>query len=169
MSVLMAATTSAGQKLLDSEWLSVERACDLADRLEKVRSKVRNQCQFTAVLMSLPRYIQIFMYVSSRMNVLAPNLSAIVGTTTAAKLLGVAGGLNGLAKMPACNVHVSFEPHSLPSSVLLNFHCRSFSARRGKLQLGSPAQRRDDILASCTSLNSFRVHLRNINSSCSEL
>lgn len=46
------------------------------------------------------------MYVSSRMNVLAPNLSAIVGTTTAAKLLGVAGGLSGLAKMPACNVHV---------------------------------------------------------------
>lgn len=40
------------------------------------------------------------------MNILAPNLSAIVGTTTAAKLLGVAGGLNGLAKMPACNVHV---------------------------------------------------------------
>ena len=46
------------------------------------------------------------MYVSSRMNVLAPNLSGIVGTTTAAKLLGVAGGLTGLAKMPACNVHV---------------------------------------------------------------
>lgn len=47
------------------------------------------------------------MYVSSRMNILAPNLSAIVGTTTAAKLLGVAGGLNGIAKMPACNVYVS--------------------------------------------------------------
>ena len=42
------------------------------------------------------------------MNVLAPNLSAIVGTTTAAKLLGVAGGLAGLAKMPSCNVHVRF-------------------------------------------------------------
>lgn len=42
------------------------------------------------------------------MNMLAPNLSAIVGTTTAAKLLGVAGGLAGLAKMPACNVHVRF-------------------------------------------------------------
>jgi len=50
--------------------------------------------------------VQIFMYVSSRMNVLAPNLSAIVGTTTAAKLLGVAGGLAALAKMPSCNVHV---------------------------------------------------------------
>jgi U4/U6 small nuclear ribonucleoprotein PRP31 len=44
------------------------------------------------------------------MNVLAPNLSAIVGTTTAAKLLGVAGGLSGLAKMPACNVHVRPAP-----------------------------------------------------------
>lgn len=43
------------------------------------------------------------------MNMLAPNLSAIVGTTVAAKLLGVAGGLNALAKMPACNVHVSFD------------------------------------------------------------
>jgi U4/U6 small nuclear ribonucleoprotein PRP31 len=51
-------------------------------------------------------HLKIFMYVSSRMNVLAPNLSAIVGTTTAAKLLGVAGGLAGLAKMPSCNVHV---------------------------------------------------------------
>lgn len=49
------------------------------------------------------------MYVSSRMNVLAPNLSAIVGTTTAAKLLGVAGGLAGLAKMPSCNVHVCLK------------------------------------------------------------
>ena len=45
------------------------------------------------------------------MNVLAPNLSAIVGTTTAAKLLGVAGGLTGLAKMPACNVHVGAGSH----------------------------------------------------------
>ena len=52
---------------------------------------------------------QIFTYVSSRMNMLAPNLSAIVGTTVAAKLLGVAGGLNALAKMPACNVHVGFS------------------------------------------------------------
>lgn len=41
------------------------------------------------------------------MNTLAPNLSAIVGTTTAAKLLGVAGGLAAMAKMPACNVAVS--------------------------------------------------------------
>ena len=42
MSVLMAATTSVGQKLSDPEWQSVEGACDLADRLEKVRTKVQS-------------------------------------------------------------------------------------------------------------------------------
>jgi U4/U6 small nuclear ribonucleoprotein PRP31 len=54
------------------------------------------------------------------MNVLAPNLSAIVGTTTAAKLLGVAGGLAGLAKMPACNAHVRFFLF-FPFLLVLNF------------------------------------------------
>ncbi|KAG2077583.1 Nop domain-containing protein [Suillus decipiens] len=87
MSVLITATTTSGQTLTDARWAAVEKACDLADKLEEARKK-------------------IFMYVSSRMNVLAPNLSAIVGTTTAAKLLGVAGGLGPLAKMPSCNVHL---------------------------------------------------------------
>ncbi|KAG0705501.1 hypothetical protein DFH29DRAFT_906842 [Suillus ampliporus] len=87
MSVLITATTTTGQTLTDAQWAAVEKACDLADKLEEARKK-------------------IFMYVSSRMNVLAPNLSAIVGTTTAAKLLGVAGGLGPLAKMPSCNVHL---------------------------------------------------------------
>jgi len=87
MSVLVTATTTSGKQLSAAEWEAVQRACDLADRLEEARKK-------------------IFMYVSSRMNILAPNLSVIVGTTTAAKLLGVAGGLGGIAKMPACNVHL---------------------------------------------------------------
>ncbi|KAG1892637.1 hypothetical protein F4604DRAFT_1700640 [Suillus subluteus] len=87
MSVLITATTTSGETLTDAQWAAVEKACDLADKLEEARKK-------------------IFMYVSSRMNVLAPNLSAIVGTTTAAKLLGVAGGLGPLAKMPSCNVHL---------------------------------------------------------------
>ncbi|KAF8591467.1 Nop domain-containing protein [Ramaria rubella] len=87
MSVLVTATTTPGQPLTPQAWKIVSDACDLADRLEDARKK-------------------IFSYVSSRMNVLAPNLSAIVGPTTAAKLLGVAGGLTALAKMPACNVHL---------------------------------------------------------------
>lgn len=74
--------------------------------------------------------VQIFMYVSSRMNVLAPNLSAIVGTTTAAKLLGVAGGLAALAKMPACNVHVC--PHLSPPSTSLTLSFSCIAPRRAK-------------------------------------
>ncbi|KAL0070906.1 U4/U6-U5 snRNP complex subunit prp31 [Marasmius tenuissimus] len=87
MSVVVTATTTPGKQLSKVGWTAVEKACELADRLEEARKK-------------------IFMYVSSRMNVLAPNLSSIVGTTTAAKLLGVAGGLSGIAKMPSCNVHL---------------------------------------------------------------
>ncbi|KAG8195221.1 hypothetical protein JTE90_027962 [Oedothorax gibbosus] len=49
---------------------------------------------------------EIYTYVESRMSFIAPNLSVIVGASTAAKLMGVAGGLSNLAKMPACNIHV---------------------------------------------------------------
>jgi hypothetical protein len=103
MSVVVTATTTSGKQLAEADWAAVERACDLADRLEEARKRVSSAHSHIAWLNF---FFQIFMYVSSRMNVLAPNLSAIVGTTTAAKLLGVAGGLAGLAKMPSCNVHV---------------------------------------------------------------
>ena len=112
MSVVVTATTTPGKQLSDPEWAVVERACDLADRLEDARKKV---CfLLVVVLASSLTPLKIFMYVSSRMNVLAPNLSAIVGTTTAAKLLGVAGGLSALAKMPSCNVHVCQFQSSTP-------------------------------------------------------
>lgn len=40
MSVLVTSSTSKGQKLSDNEWLAVQNACDLADRLEEARKKV---------------------------------------------------------------------------------------------------------------------------------
>jgi len=40
MSVLVTATTTSGQTLPVAEWAAVERACDLADRLEEARKKV---------------------------------------------------------------------------------------------------------------------------------
>lgn len=49
---------------------------------------------------------KIFEYVESRMTFIAPNLSMIIGASTAAKILGVAGGLTKLSKIPACNVLV---------------------------------------------------------------
>jgi U4/U6 small nuclear ribonucleoprotein PRP31 len=40
MSVVVTATTTHGKQLSDGEWAAVERACDLADRLEEARKKV---------------------------------------------------------------------------------------------------------------------------------
>jgi len=87
MTIAVAATTTRGKSLPPAEWKDILEACDLEERLDVARKK-------------------IFNYVQSRMSVLAPNVSAIVGTNTAAKLLGVAGGLTALAKMPAGNVHL---------------------------------------------------------------
>ena len=41
MSVLITATTTSGQLLTEAAWQAVQRACDLADRLEEARKKVR--------------------------------------------------------------------------------------------------------------------------------
>lgn len=85
LGVSMTASISRGRMLEPKEWEVIDKACDVAFELRSAREK-------------------IFGYVESRMNVLAPNLSAIVGTNVAAKLLGVAGGLAAFVKAPAGNV-----------------------------------------------------------------
>ncbi|MEE6482928.1 hypothetical protein FKM82_013384 [Ascaphus truei] len=85
MVVSVTASTTQGQQLTDDELARIEEACDMA--LELNQSKHR-----------------IYEYVESRMSFIAPNLSIIVGASTAAKIMGVAGGLTNLSKMPACNV-----------------------------------------------------------------
>lgn len=82
-----AATVSDDRMLTDLEWSRVDKAVLVAEELEDARRRILE-------------------YVESRMSLMAPNLSAIVGTRTAAKLMGVAGGLSGLSKMPSCNVHL---------------------------------------------------------------
>ena len=47
---------------------------------------------------------RIFDYVESRMAFIAPNLSAIIGASTAAKLMGAAGGLTALSKVKLGNI-----------------------------------------------------------------
>lgn len=73
--------------LSDIEKNQIDEACDMAIALNNYKSK-------------------IFEYVESRMTFIAPNLSMIIGASTAAKILGVAGGLTKLSKIPACNVVV---------------------------------------------------------------
>ncbi|OXU19250.1 hypothetical protein TSAR_014024 [Trichomalopsis sarcophagae] len=85
MVVSVTASTTQGQLLTDAEKAAIDEACDMAIELSNLKQR-------------------IFEYVESRMAFIAPNLSAIVGASTAAKLMGVAGGLTKLSKMPACNI-----------------------------------------------------------------
>ncbi|CAG7726798.1 unnamed protein product, partial [Allacma fusca] len=87
MVVSVTASTTQGQMLSEEELNLIYEACDMAMELNEFKFK-------------------IYEYVESRMTFIAPNLSAIVGAETAAKLMGIAGGLTKLSKMPACNILV---------------------------------------------------------------
>ena len=49
-------------------------------------------------------YFIVINYIESRMKYIAPNVSALVGTQVASKLMAAAGGVDKLANMPACNI-----------------------------------------------------------------
>lgn len=87
MVVSVTASTTQGQLLTNEEKEDIYEACDMAIELNNFKQK-------------------IYDYVESRMAFIAPNLSIIVGASTAAKIMGVAGGLTKLSKIPACNVLV---------------------------------------------------------------
>lgn len=85
MIVTVEATTTKGREMTQVELDRVMRACDMTLALDKAKRTLTD-------------------YVQSRMNLFAPNLTALIGSLTAAQLLNFAGGLTGLAKTPACNL-----------------------------------------------------------------
>lgn len=87
MVVSVTASATQGTMLTEEELDSIEEACTLAQDLNMLK-------------------MRIFEYVESRMNLFVPNLTNIVGSCTAAKLMGSAGGLTNLSRMPSCNVLV---------------------------------------------------------------
>ncbi|UYV66730.1 PRPF31 [Cordylochernes scorpioides] len=87
MVVSVTASTTQGQLLSQEELSRIFEACDMASEL--------NSCKQ-----------EIYTFVESQMCYIAPNLSAIVGSSIAAKLMGVAGGLAKLSCYPSCNVLV---------------------------------------------------------------
>ncbi|TKY63137.1 U4/U6 small nuclear ribonucleoprotein Prp31 [Spatholobus suberectus] len=87
MVVSVTASTTTGKPLPEEVLSKTVEACDRALDLDSAKKKVLD-------------------FVESRMGYIAPNLSAIVGSAVAAKLMGTAGGLAALAKMPACNVQL---------------------------------------------------------------
>lgn len=85
MVVTVEATTSRGREMTDAELQRVLRACEMTMSLDRAKRVLTD-------------------YVQSRMNLFAPNLTALIGSLTAAQLLNFAGGLTGLAKTPSCNL-----------------------------------------------------------------
>ncbi|KAG6363149.1 hypothetical protein INS49_008244 [Diaporthe citri] len=85
MIVTLEATRTNGQEMSEAELSRVMRACKMVVDLDKAKRTLTE-------------------YVQSRMNIFAPNLTALVESLTAAQLLNGAGGLTGLAKTPACNI-----------------------------------------------------------------
>ncbi|CAH1170424.1 unnamed protein product [Phaedon cochleariae] len=85
MVVSVTASTTQGTLLTKYEKEQIDEACDMAMDLNNFK-------------------LQIYEYVESRMAFIAPNISVILGASIAAKILGIAGGLTRLSKIPACNV-----------------------------------------------------------------
>lgn len=85
MVVTVEATTSRGREMTDTELQRILRACEMTLSLDRAKRILTE-------------------YVQSRMNLFAPNLTALIGSLTAAQLLNFAGGLTGLAKTPSCNL-----------------------------------------------------------------
>lgn len=85
MIVTLEATRTNGREMSQDELSRVTRACKMVVDLDKAKKTLTE-------------------YVQSRMNIFAPNLTALVGSLTAAQMLNAAGGLTGLAKTPSCNI-----------------------------------------------------------------
>ncbi|XP_021757920.1 U4/U6 small nuclear ribonucleoprotein Prp31 homolog [Chenopodium quinoa] len=85
MVVSVTASTTCGTPLPEDILKRTLEACDRVIELDSIRIK----------------YLK---FVESRMLDIAPNVSALVGSATVAKLIADAGGLVELANLPACNV-----------------------------------------------------------------
>lgn len=85
MIVTVEATTTKGREMSQDALNRVFHACEMVVSLDKAKGTLTE-------------------YVQSRMNIFAPNLTALIGSLTAAQLLNAAGGLTGLSKTPACNI-----------------------------------------------------------------
>jgi len=87
MAINIMSSSTSGKPLSENELKGVHIACDEVIELNKQRKYLLN-------------------FIESRMHIIAPNLSEIVGSNIAAKLVTAAGGIIELSKMPACNVLV---------------------------------------------------------------
>ena len=84
---IILASTNFKTTLSQQDLIQVNEACDLLSEMDNTKSL-------------------LIQFVASRMGLIAPNLTALLGSKVAAKLIGLAGGLSELCAIPACNVLV---------------------------------------------------------------
>lgn len=83
----MAAETSMGTEISDSDLINIKSLCDQVVSLSEYR-------------------LQLFDYLKNRMAAIAPNLSVMVGELVGARLIAHAGSLLNLAKQPASTIQI---------------------------------------------------------------
>lgn len=83
----VAGSTTSGRMLTETELQALNDAVSYVEEILKVQNELTT-------------------FVEGRMESLAPSVCALVGPTTAAKLIGLTGGLAELSKIPACNLQV---------------------------------------------------------------
>ncbi|XP_071741212.1 U4/U6 small nuclear ribonucleoprotein Prp31 homolog [Rutidosis leptorrhynchoides] len=87
MAISVIASTTSGKPLFEHVLEKTIEGCDRVLTLDESKKKV-------------------FDFVESRMGYIAPNLSSVVGSAVAAKMMVKAGGFSSLAYMPACDVQL---------------------------------------------------------------
>jgi U4/U6 small nuclear ribonucleoprotein PRP31 len=85
ISLSVAATTTSGKPLNEAELAKVNESCVIVFKLDESRQRV-------------------IQYIESRMKFYAPNLSALIGSSIASKLISIAGGLTALGRMVSGNL-----------------------------------------------------------------
>lgn len=85
MVVAVEGTTTRGREMTEAELKVVRDTCERILKLDRERTALTESIQ-------------------SRVNSIAPNLAALIGSQTAAQFLNQSGGLLELAKIPACNL-----------------------------------------------------------------
>jgi U4/U6 small nuclear ribonucleoprotein PRP31 len=87
ITISISGSTTSGRMLTDEELKRVDAAATYMEELLAVQT-------------------ELVQFVEGSMEALAPSICALIGPSTAARLLGLAGGLQELTKIPACNLQV---------------------------------------------------------------
>jgi len=87
MAINIISSTTSGKPLNQYDLNKLNIACDQIIKLYKDKQLILD-------------------YISTRMNLIAPNVCALIGSNVAAKVITAAGGIIELSKMPASNILV---------------------------------------------------------------